>query len=288
MKIYTLSDPRYPDNIRYVGQTIKELKHRLSVHLSPTSLISKTHKNNWIKSLLDDNINPVINLIEDVLDNEWNSREIYWIKYYRDQGHNLTNSTDGGEGMLNPCEETRKKLSIASSGENNPNYGKKRTIEINSKINAVRIMEHTDETKKKIGEISKGRTHTDESKQKISKANLGKIVSEETKGKISKANLGKIVSEETKEKLSIACTGEKNGFYGKEHSEETKEKLSSFRKGQKLSEETKLKMSESQKGEKNGFFGKKHSEETKKKMSDNRRLKKEKLLKEIEDKKELI
>jgi hypothetical protein len=66
IKIYSLSDPRDPENIRYIGQTTKELKHRLSVHLSPKSLISKTHKNNWLNLLLEQNIKPIINLVEEV------------------------------------------------------------------------------------------------------------------------------------------------------------------------------------------------------------------------------
>jgi hypothetical protein len=275
VNIYTLSDPRYPNDIRYVGQTIKKLNTRLSIHIAPKSLISKTHKNNWIKSLLEVNIIPLINLIEEVNDDEWSIREIYWINYYKSIGYKLTNSTDGGEGMLNPNEETRKKLSNANSGENNPNFGKKRSLETNDKINEIRVIKHTEETKLIIGENSKGRKHTEETKQKISEAHLGKIVSEYTRKKISDAQLGKIVTDDTKEKLSIACTGEKNGFFGKEHTEETKKKMAENKLGKKHSEETILKMSDAQSGEKNGFFGKKHSEETKKKMAETRRRKKE-------------
>ncbi len=185
VNIYTLSDPRYPNDIRYVGQTIKKLNTRLSIHIAPKSLISKTHKNNWIKSLLEVNIIPLINLIEEVNDDEWSIREIYWINYYKSIGHKLTNSTDGGEGMLNPNEETRKKLSNANSGENNPNFGKKRSLETNDKINEIRVIKHTEETKLIIGEKSKGRKHTEETKQKISETHLGKIVSEYTRKKIS-------------------------------------------------------------------------------------------------------
>ena len=280
IKLYKLSDPRYPDDIRYIGQTSKSLKNRLSIHISPKSLISKTHKNNWIKSLLDINILPSITLLEEVSIEEWNTKEIFWIKFYRDLGYRLTNSTDGGEGMLNPNEETRKKLSIASSGDKNPNFGIKRSDKINKKINDIRVIIHTEETKKIIGEKSLGRKHTDKTKKIISEANIGKVVSEETRRKISESQIGKVVSEETKEKLSEACSGEKNGFYGKEHTEETKQKLSNYRKGKKLSEDIRKKMSESQMGEKNGFFGKKHTEETKEKMSESRRIKKELKLKE--------
>jgi len=286
-KIYYLSDPRDPNNIRYIGKTIRELNHRLSIHIAEISLVNKTHKNNWIKFLLNEGIIPTISLIEEINDSYGSEREIYWIRYYKELGFDLTNSTDGGEGMLNPSEETRKKLSKASTGKNNPNYGKKRTKEINDKINAVRVMKHSDETKKILGEKSKGHTLSEEVRKVISEKNKGKKLSEETKLKISESLKGhslseetkeklrnRIISDETKAKLSEACAGEKNGFYGKKHSKETKEKLSKSRKGSKFSEEVKAKMSESRSGKNNSFYGKKHSEETKAKMKANREKKK--------------
>ena len=275
VSIYFLSDPRDPLNIRYVGKTSKDLRHRLSIHLSSTSLSNKTHKNNWIKSLLILDIIPIITLIEEVSDECWVEREIFWIKYYRDSGFNLTNSTDGGEGMLNPSEDTRNKLSFASSGDRNPNYGKKRTKEINDKINEVRVMKHSDETKKKLSGYSKARTHSEETKDKIRNKLIGREVTEETRIKMSESHIGYIPSDETRLKLSEACSGEKNGFYGKKHTDETKIKLSELNKGKIIGDETRKNMSIAQSGEKNGFYGKKHTEETKRKMAESRRKKKE-------------
>lgn len=274
-KIYHLTDNRYPTDIRYVGKTIKKLSERLSIHLSQSNLIDKSYKNNWIKSLLNEGIKPIITLIEEVDDDIWVEREMYWISHYKSNGFNLTNSTDGGEGMNNPTEETRKKLSEASKGERNPNFGKKRTKEINDKINDVRICIHTEETKNKLSKFNKGKIISKETRQKISESNKGRIHTDETKHKMSESNKGKIISQETRQKLSDACSGEKNGFYGKEHTEETKRLLSISKTGKKLSEETKLKMSNSQKGEKNPFYGKKHTEETKLKMKKSRELRKQ-------------
>ena len=275
VKIYKLYDPRFPDDVKYVGKTKKSLNERLSAHLSNYFLESKTHKNNWVKSLLCDDIKPLISLIEEVSEEDWIQKEIFWIKYYRDLGYNLTNSTDGGEGMLNITDDIREKLSKANSGINNPNYGKKRSKETNDKINEVRVIKHSEETKKIISEKLSGIPRSEETKKKISDSNKGKIVSEETKKKLSDANKGKIISDETKEKLSESCYGEKNGFFGKKHSEETKDSISKSHKGKKHSDETREKMSQSMSGEKNGFFGKKHSEETKLKMAETRRRKKE-------------
>ncbi len=76
----------------------------------------------------------------------------------------------------------------------------------------------------------KGLKHTDEYKQKMSDLNKGKKLSEETKRKISETQKGHKPTEETCKKISNACSGSKNGFYGKHHSEETKRKISETKK----------------------------------------------------------
>ena len=92
---------------------------------------------------------------------------------------------------------------------------------------------------------------------------------------MSESHIGYIPSDETRLKLSEACSGEKNGFYGKKHTDETKTKLSKINKDKIIGDETRKNMSIAQSGEKNGFYGKKHTEETKRKMAESRRKKKE-------------
>jgi hypothetical protein len=108
----------------------------------------------------------------------------------------------------------------------------------------------TEEWKKKLSEVNKGKLYSEEYKKKMSEILKGRIISEETKRKMSKPK-----TEETKRKMSKANKGANNPNYGKSHSEETKRKISEGMKGRKLSEETKIKMS------------KPKTEETKKKMS---------------------
>jgi len=107
---------------------------------------------------------------------------------------NLCNMTDGGEGVSNPSEVTRKKMSEVNKGNTN-RLGKTHTIE----------------NKRKISEANKGNTnrrgksHSDGAKEKMSVAHRGKKrppFSEETKRKISEANKGKSQSEEAKQKIS--------------------------------------------------------------------------------------
>jgi len=72
-------------------------------------------------------------------------------------------------------------------------------------------------------------------------------MSEETKKKLSQNNwLNKYgASDDYRKKMSIACRGNKNGFYGKQHSTSTKNKLSSFFKGKRATIETREKMKKS-------------------------------------------
>ena len=110
----------------------------------------------------------------------------------------------------------------------------------------------SEESKKKMSELRKGKTLSEETKIKISKSHKGKKLSEETKIKISKSQKGKKLSEETKKKLSESKSGENHPFYGKRHTEETKNKQSEIKKGKHHTEETKRKISKSNTGKHNG------------------------------------
>jgi len=128
--IYSLSDPRCPDNIRYIGKTTMNFDKRLKYHIEDSKKLG-THKRYWIQSLLKQNINPIIEQIDIVPNKEWQFWEIHYISLLKHWGFNLTNSTDGGDGNNNQIytKETRKKLSIRFTGDKNPFYGKKHSEE---------------------------------------------------------------------------------------------------------------------------------------------------------------
>jgi hypothetical protein len=94
--IYALIDPR-DNEVRYVGKT-NDLYSRFFQHISPSSLKNRTYKNNWIKSLLEKDLRPIISVLEKTNQENWEEREICWIKHYRDLGTKLTNIADGGAG----------------------------------------------------------------------------------------------------------------------------------------------------------------------------------------------
>ena len=243
--IYVLIDPRPKFNcIRYIGKS-NNPKKRLNYHIFQRNQ-QNTHKNNWLKKLLKENLKPEIVIVEEVLQDEWKEKEIFWIEFYREiYGRKIiVNILDGGDGF--------------ESGKNHPNFGK----------------HLSEETKRKMSESTKGIKRSEETKRKISETKKGKKQSEETKNKISKSKKGKKHSDDTKKKLSELNIGKNNPMFGKKQSEETKNKISKSRKGKKHSDDTKKKLSELNIGKNNPMFGKKsnrvgkkHSKKSKEKMS---------------------
>jgi hypothetical protein len=147
--------------------------------------------------------------------------EVYMIVVFgrKDLGTGiLHNKTDGGEGASNPSQETRRKLSELNKGKTLSEKHKLKIGEANKNPSK--------ESRKKMSEAQRGRTHSDESKRKMSEVKKGKPRSEETKRKMIGVGKGRTHSEETKRKMSEAgkC---------RTHSKETKQKLSELKKGNK-------------------------------------------------------
>lgn len=190
----------------------------------------------------------VESLDEDMIQLKLNMMEMSYIDHFKSYDPKYGyNKTYGGEGGR-PTEETRRKKSESTKGNNNPMYGKnpfsKKTQEemniIKKKISESNIGRNvSEETRKKISEANKGMRHSEETKRKLSDINKGKKLSEETKRKIREAN--KNISEETRRKISEAV--KKN----LEENPETRKKLSEKSKGKRHSEETKRKISETKK-----------------------------------------
>jgi len=93
--IYGLLDPD-TKLVRYIGKSNNPNK-RLYNHIFNCRK-SPTHKNNWIKSLLDNNKKPLIEIIDEVLIEEWQIWEIFYIDKYKKDGFDLTNLSNGGSG----------------------------------------------------------------------------------------------------------------------------------------------------------------------------------------------
>jgi hypothetical protein len=124
--IYTLSD--LDGKIRYVGKTKLYLKQRLYSHiLESKNSTTYTHKKNWIKSLLEKDERPIIDVIDEVPESEWPLWEQYWIDQIKSWGFNLTNSTEGGQGGngYKHSDSSKQKMSESKLGKELPESHRK-------------------------------------------------------------------------------------------------------------------------------------------------------------------
>lgn len=92
--IYKLIDPETLE-VKYVGQTSRSLTSRLNNHISEKG----GKKGEWIKSLSDKSIRPIIEEVESVDDCDADNAEQFWINEYR----------KNFPGLLNNSSSPRKK-----------------------------------------------------------------------------------------------------------------------------------------------------------------------------------
>jgi len=191
----------------------------------------RNYRQNWIRSLLDCFVEPVMSVLEEGCGEGWVDAEKKWIGYYRESGIVLVNGTDGGDGACNPSAEVRAKISLANRGK---------TV--------------TTETREKLANASRGRPCTQDARIKISMAKKGKSMSFESRIKMSAAQKGKTLTQEHREKIALSNRGnpkspEHQGkIASRNKSQEQRLRLSELFKGRRLSEEQKNKISASRTG----------------------------------------
>lgn len=125
--------------------------------------------------------------------------ETYWITKLNTKYPNGYNLTDGGDGLFNPTEEVRKKISEKSKlrcGEFHPNYGKRRNEDTKRKI--------SESNKKYKGEMSSmyGRKMSNETKKKLSISHIGKPRTSEQIEKHKQKMIGRKFNDIHKQKMS--------------------------------------------------------------------------------------
>ena len=229
--VYVYMDPRKPGDYIYGELKLthkpfyvgKGYGYRINEHMYKTHLKRNNHKNNKIKKILSEGLEPIrVKVYEGLTEKESLQKEIELINSIGFV--NLTNVTHGGEGTsgYEQSDETKNKIG-------NKNKGRK----------------HSEETKKRISEKLKGREITQEWKDKISEGSKGKPkkpFTDEHRKKISESKLGGVPWN----KGCIGCQKPHNK--GKSLSEEHRKKQSEIKLGKKrgkMSEETKKKISES-------------------------------------------
>jgi group I intron endonuclease len=110
--IYSLASSEDPSIVRYIGQTIKPLSQRLSMHLHK-AYKETNHRACWIRSEIKKGNKILINFLEQVDETNWADKEKEYIKTYRELGFKLVNTTDGGESAngYKHTELTKHKIS---------------------------------------------------------------------------------------------------------------------------------------------------------------------------------
>jgi predicted GIY-YIG superfamily endonuclease len=132
----------------YIGKSVNP-KKRLYEHNARAKNGHKQYVYNKIRKLLR---NPEYELgfmvLDEALEEEIDDKERYYIKKYKEDGYKLCNLSEGGEGGLN--SETALKIA-----ENRHQNG---------------TSNHTEETKQKMSNASKGKPKSEQHKQALSVA----------------------------------------------------------------------------------------------------------------------
>lgn len=113
--IYALKCPNTGD-VRYIGKA-KNVANRFRAHLNRAT--EKNHRACWIRSLKAQGLKPLLEVLDEVSEEFWPQWEVAWIAFFREEGADLVNGDDGGEGGHKRIVsgETRRKLSLAGKGK---------------------------------------------------------------------------------------------------------------------------------------------------------------------------
>lgn len=181
-------------SIRYVGKT-RNVESRLAAHLRGARKGLPYHRHAWIRSVLSAGETLEIVVLDSTDNNdEANRLEKYYISFFRSNGYDLTNVTEGGDGQSHTYKPTLE------------------TIQKITEAHYRRPIERELARRAKISAGLKGKKKTPEHIRNASDALRGRSVSEECKRKIRELALargakppsrkGCVTSEETKLKLS--------------------------------------------------------------------------------------
>lgn len=94
--IYALCEPETGE-VRYIGKT-RTPKRREREHNKTSVYSSSDLKNAWVNELHSIGTSPVFSIVEQCTKDNWQEREVHFIRYYRELGHRLLNQRKGGGG----------------------------------------------------------------------------------------------------------------------------------------------------------------------------------------------
>lgn len=165
-KVYGLYEESKPDDIRYIGRTKNTIEKRLYFHIKGICY-DKGHKSNWIKSVIEKGgIIKSTLLLDKLNEEESKQKEIELIALYKNSGYNLTNGTNGGDGLSMPTQETIEKIRKTKTGVSSIKKGKPLSFYVGEERAAIMNIQNS---QRQIG-----KKLTEEHKEKI-KNNSAKI-----------------------------------------------------------------------------------------------------------------
>lgn len=218
--IYKLIDPT-TNQIRYIGQT-DNIKRRYNDHISSSlnknSSSYNTHKSSWVRKVVNNNLFPIIEVIEECNSLEQsNIRERYYIEKLTNEGYKLTNSyiSDVTEFSL----DTREKMSNAKKG--------KTLEEIVGLEKSIELKEYYSERAKL--------NNPNKNSDPLVREKISNTLKEYFEDKENHWAYGLKMTDEHNEKLRLAkLNNPKNVGNRKPKTEEQKEKLRNSIKGTKI------------------------------------------------------
>lgn len=198
--IYGLFDP-LTESLRYVGATSNHVK-RFASHLKD-SRRRKTRVGIWVHDLIQSDCLPVIGVLEETSNTEWQAAEKRWIAALKDDGVDLLNSTDGGRGCpgIKFSDEALKKMSEARLGKKLPPFSDAHRKLLSEA--AIRRVIASPWIIQKMTEASRGKTHTEKYRQAMD-ARIGVALPDHHRAAISAGLSGKSKSMEHRLALSRA------------------------------------------------------------------------------------
>lgn len=202
--IYGLVDPR-DGVVRYVGKATQP-SARLRQHLRARQ--HKTPSGDWVDSLICAGLLPAMVVLETVDTPIANDAERRWIAFYREQGNDLLNLTDGGDGgsrkgrVLSPEGEARRLAAVrAANAARGPV-----SEETRAKMRAAKLGgKHSAEHNAKIGAALAGKPKSAEHVANARAGLLGVPKSDEHRAAVSRGKMGQShpQSEETRRRISL-------------------------------------------------------------------------------------
>lgn len=202
--------------VRYIGKSTSGLK-RVNGHRSEAFGKHRTYKNNWLKSKFESGVKPLVKILDESSNGtDLALKEKLAIYLYKTAGYNLTNLTNGGEGVSGRVlsEESRRKMSSSRKGikysdETRRNMSNGQRNRTDRKV-GYKITETHRQRLRDAWQIRKLVPVSQDTRNKLSMVAKGRKLTEEHKRKVSEWNTGRKRPEWVRAKMRVAKTKYKN------------------------------------------------------------------------------